>query len=199
MLTGTGKNARSGQATVSTVGAVREATVHDVAIAVAAARASPRGLAARSATTTPRVLTRAAALLRAVRRSRSPSRPGERQGNPPGSRRGVMGAAALLGIERPTSVRFAAGYMAPTGRAPGKRGRTLTIVERVPLGMSSCVVPHSTSPVRHSVEKAGAALAAGSTVVLKPPRRTRWPRWRRRALIDAGLPDGLTVSPAGAR
>ena len=87
--------------------------------------------------------------------------------------------------------------MAPTGALPGGE-RDLTIVERVPLGVVVCVIPFN-FPVELAIEKAGAALAAGNTVVLKPPPQNPLATMETaRALIDAGLPDGvLTVLPGG--
>ena len=197
MLTGTGKKRTiRSPGDGSTVGAVREATVHDVAIAVAAARASLEDWRRAAPHDRAAVLTRAAALLRERSADLALLHARESGKVITQARAEVMGAAALLD-ENAHVGRFAAGYMAPTGALPGGE-RDLTIVERVPLGVVVCVIPFN-FPVELAIEKAGAALAAGNTVVLKPPPQNPLATMETaRALIDAGLPDGvLTVLPGG--
>jgi acyl-CoA reductase-like NAD-dependent aldehyde dehydrogenase len=178
------------------LGNVRESTTGDVANAVTAAgkaldawrHAAPHDRAA--------VLSRAASLLR----DRAPEL-GLLHARESGkviaqARKEVMGAAALLD-ENAHTARFDAGYLAPTGALPGGE-RDLTIVERIPLGVIACVIPFN-FPVELTIEKAGAALAAGNTVVLKPPPQNPMATIATaQALVDAGLPDGvLTVLPGG--
>ncbi|NQV07130.1 aldehyde dehydrogenase [bacterium] len=180
----------------SIVGTVRESTVDDVTTAVAAAnaaldawrRAAPHDRAA--------VLSRAAALLRGQVDELGLLHARESGKVISQARREVMGAAGLLD-ENAHIGRFDSGYLAPTGALPGGE-RDLTIVERVPLGVVVCVIPFN-FPVELTIEKAAAALAAGNTVVLKPPPQNPLATIATaQALIDAGLPEGvLTVLPGG--
>jgi len=105
------------------------------------------------------------------------------------ARKEVAGAASLL-RENARVGRYEAGYLAPTGALPGGE-QDLTIVERVPLGVVVCVIPFN-FPVELTVEKAAAALAAGNTVILKPPPQNPLATIRTVELIrKAGLPAGV--------
>ncbi|NOY57027.1 MAG: aldehyde dehydrogenase [Actinobacteria bacterium] len=176
------------------LGSVREATPDDVIRAVAVARrafgdwrrAAPHERAA--------VLSRASALLEERAGELGPAHARESGKVITQARKEVLGAAALLD-ENAHVGRFDAGYLAPTGALPGGE-RDLTLVERVPLGVVACVIPFN-FPVELTVEKAGAALAAGNTVVIKPPPQNPLATIATaQVLIDAGLPEGvLTVLP----
>jgi acyl-CoA reductase-like NAD-dependent aldehyde dehydrogenase len=178
------------------LGSVRESTVEDVTMAVAAAtaaldswrRAAPHDRAA--------ILSRAAILLRERAEDLGLLHARESGKVITQARKEVMGAAALLD-ENAHVGRFDSGYLAPTGALPGGE-RDLTIVERVPLGVIAAVIPFN-FPVELTIEKAGAALAAGNTVILKPPPQNPLATIATAAaLIEAGLPDGvLTVLPGG--
>ena len=183
-------------ANAAAVGSVHESTVDDVSTAVADARraldawrrAAPHARAA--------ILAHAAALLRDRADEIGHLHARESGKVITQARREVIGAAALL-EENAHIGRFDAGYLAPTGALPGGE-RDLTIVERVPLGVIVCVIPFN-FPVELTIEKAGAALAAGNTVVLKPPPQNPLATIATaQALVDAGLPNGaLTVLPGG--
>lgn len=109
----------------------------------------------------------------------------------------VQGAAFLLG-ENAHIARFDAGYLAPTGALPGGE-RDMTIVERVPLGVVVCVIPFN-FPVELVIEKAGAAVAAGNAVIVKPPPQNPLATIEVvSALVEAGVPDGLISVVAGGR
>lgn len=111
------------------------------------------------------------------------------------ARQEVAAAASLL-RENARVGRFEAGYLAPTGALPGGE-QDLTIVERVPLGVVVCVIPFN-FPVELTVEKAAAALAAGNTVILKPPPQNPLATIRTAELIlSAGLPEGVLQIAAG--
>ena len=178
------------------LGSIRESDVDDVTTAVTAAtsaldswrRAAPHDRAA--------ILSQAAGLLRDQADELGLLHARESGKVITQARREVMGAAALL-EENAHIGRFDSGYLAPTGALPGGE-RDLTIVERVPLGVVACVIPFN-FPVELTIEKAGAALAAGNTVILKPPPQNPLATTATaQALLDAGLPDGvLTVLPGG--
>jgi acyl-CoA reductase-like NAD-dependent aldehyde dehydrogenase len=109
--------------------------------------------------------------------------------------REVMGAAFLL-EENAHIGRFEAGYLAPTGALPGGE-LDLTIVERVPLGVVVCVIPFN-FPVELTIEKAGAALAAGNAVIVKPPPQNPLATMATvQVLLDAGVPEGVISVVAG--
>jgi acyl-CoA reductase-like NAD-dependent aldehyde dehydrogenase len=75
----------------------------------------------------------------------------------------------------------------------------MTIVERVPHGVVVCVIPFN-FPVELLIEKAGAALSAGNTVIVKPPPQNPLATIETvRVLVDAGLPDGVLSVVAGER
>jgi acyl-CoA reductase-like NAD-dependent aldehyde dehydrogenase len=109
----------------------------------------------------------------------------------------VGGAADLLAANAELA-RFASGEIAPTGALPGGE-RDLAWVERVPLGVVVCVIPFN-FPVELTVEKAGAALAAGNSVLIKPPPQNPLTTLEVcRLMIQAGLPPGaLQVVPGDA-
>lgn len=112
------------------------------------------------------------------------------------ARKEVHGAASLL---RATAelARLATSDVAPTGALPGGEV-DLTLVERVPLGVVVCVIPFN-FPVELTIEKAGAALAAGNVAIVKPPPQNPLAtNEAARLLIEVGLPeDVLQVVPGG--
>ncbi|HSF86680.1 MAG TPA: aldehyde dehydrogenase family protein [Acidimicrobiia bacterium] len=178
------------------VGSIRESTVGDVATAVAAARRSLDDWRRAAPHDRAEILACGATLLREQTDEIGLLHARESGKVITQARKEVAGAAALL-EENAHIGRFDAGYLAPTGALPGGE-RDLTIVERVPLGVIVCVIPFN-FPVELTIEKAGAALAAGNTVVLKPPPQNPLATIAAaQALIDAGLPAGvLTVLPGG--
>lgn len=182
----------------SVVGSVRDATLDDVSTAVAAARGSLDDWRNASPYDRSSVLSRAADLLRARTEDLCLVHARESGKVISQARREIFGAAALLD-ENAHIGRFDAGYLAPTGALPGGE-RDITIVERVPLGVIVCIIPFN-FPVELTIEKAGAALAAGNTVILKPPPQNPLATIATaRALWDAGLPTGvLTVVPGDSR
>lgn len=73
----------------------------------------------------------------------------------------------------------------------------MTVVERVPLGVVVCVIPFN-FPVELTIEKAGAALAAGNAAVVKPPPQNPLATVETvRILNKAGLPPGVLSVVAG--
>jgi aldehyde dehydrogenase (NAD+) len=80
---------------------------------------------------------------------------------------------------------------------PGSAGRTLR-VRRVPVGVVGAIVPWN-APLFVAAMKLAPALAAGNTVVLKPPPETPLHSYLLAdAAIEAGLPAGvLNIVPAG--
>ena len=112
------------------------------------------------------------------------------------ARREVVGAASLL---RATAelARLATSDVAPTGAVPGGEA-DLTLIERVPLGVVVCVIPFN-FPVELTIEKAGAALAAGNVAIVKPPPQNPLATMEAvRLVVAAGLPaDVLQVVPGG--
>lgn len=178
------------------LGSVREATPDDVPAAVSAARDSLDAWRRAAPHDRGAVLSRAAGRLRDRAAELGLLHARESGKVITQARKEVMGAAALLD-ENAHLARFEAGHLAPTGALPGGE-RDLTIVERIPLGVIACVIPFN-FPVELTIEKAGAALAAGNTVVLKPPPQNPLATIATaETLIEAGLPDGvLTVLPGG--
>ncbi len=85
-----------------------------------------------------------------------------------------------------------------TGTRRGTAGRTLR-VRRVPVGVVVAIVPWN-APLFVAAMKLAPALAAGNTVVLKPPPETPLHAYLlAEAAIEAGMPDGvLSILPAGA-
>jgi aldehyde dehydrogenase (NAD+) len=85
-----------------------------------------------------------------------------------------------------------------TGTRPGSGRRTLR-VRRVPVGVVVAIVPWN-APLFVAAMKLAPALAAGNTVVLKPPPETPLHTYLlAEAAIEAGLPEGvLSILPAGA-
>jgi aldehyde dehydrogenase (NAD+) len=92
---------------------------------------------------------------------------------------------------------IAAGYDW-SGLRAGSAGRRLR-VRRVPVGVACAIVPWN-APLFVAAMKLAPALAAGNTVVLKPPPETPLHTYLlAEAAIEAGLPDGvLSILPAGA-
>lgn len=176
------------------IGSIRESTVADVAEATQISKAALVSWRRTAPHTRASILRRAAELLRGQATDLATIHARESGKVIAQARKEILGAAALLD-ENAHVGRFDAGYLAPTGALPGGE-RDLTIVENVPLGVIACVVPFN-FPVELTIEKAAAALAAGNTVVLKPPPQNPLATLATaQALIDAGLPDGvLTVLP----
>ncbi len=113
------------------------------------------------------------------------------------ARKEVAGAAFML-EENAHIARFESGYLAPTGALPDGE-RDLTIVERVPLGVVVCVIPFN-FPVELVIEKAGAALAAGNAVIVKPPPQNPLATIQVvSALVESGVPEGLISVVTGGR
>jgi aldehyde dehydrogenase (NAD+) len=85
-----------------------------------------------------------------------------------------------------------------TNTRPGTGRRTLR-VRRVPVGVVVAIVPWN-APLFVAAMKLAPALAAGNTVVLKPPPETPLHTYLlAEAAIEAGLPAGvLSILPAGA-
>jgi aldehyde dehydrogenase (NAD+) len=85
-----------------------------------------------------------------------------------------------------------------TSTRPGSGRRTLR-VRRAPVGVVVAIVPWN-APLFVAAMKLGPALAAGNTVVLKPPPETPLHTYLlAEAAIEAGVPDGvLSILPAGA-
>lgn len=171
------------------VGTVRLSTIDDVETAVSRARgalgdwrrASPHDRASVLSTASGKLRDLAADL--AVLHARESGKVITQ------AQKEILGAAFLL-EENAHVARFDAGYLAPTGALPGGE-RDLTVVERVPLGLVVCVIPFN-FPVELTIEKAGAALAAGNTVIVKPPPQNPLATMETvRILTEAGLPDGV--------
>src|ERR1700729_1522342 len=85
-----------------------------------------------------------------------------------------------------------------TGTRRGTGSRTLR-VRRVPVGVVVAIVPWN-APLFVAAMKLAPALAAGNTMVLKPPPETPLHTYLlAEAAIEAGVPDGvLSILPAGA-
>jgi aldehyde dehydrogenase (NAD+) len=96
-----------------------------------------------------------------------------------------------------TSADIADGYPW-TGTRRGTGRRTLRVL-RVPVGVVVAIVPWN-APLFVAAMKLGPALAAGNTVVLKPPPETPLHTYLLAdAAVEAGLPEGvLSILPAGA-
>lgn len=180
----------------SEVGATRESTTDDVSRAIVDARDSLGSWSRAAPHARAAILHRAAGLLRERAEDLGVLHARESGKVIAQARKEVLGAAALL-EENAHLGRFEAGYLAPTGALPGGE-QDLTVVERVPLGVVACVIPFN-FPVELTIEKAGAALAAGNTVILKPPPQNPLATIATAgALEEAGLPEGvLTVLPGG--
>jgi acyl-CoA reductase-like NAD-dependent aldehyde dehydrogenase len=178
------------------LGSVRESTLEDVTAAVSAATAALDAWRRAAPSDRAAILSRAANLLRERADDLGLLHARESGKVIAQARKEVMGAAALLD-ENAHLGRFDAGYLAPTGALPGGE-RDLTIVERVPLGVVVCVIPFN-FPVELTIEKAGAALASGNTVIVKPPPQNPLATVATaQALVDAGLPAGvLSILPGG--
>ena len=84
-----------------------------------------------------------------------------------------------------------------TGTRRGTGRRTLR-VRRVPVGVAVAIVPWN-APLFIAAMKLAPALAAGNTVLLKPPPETPLHTYLlAEAAIEAGLPEGvLNILPAG--
>jgi len=85
-----------------------------------------------------------------------------------------------------------------SGTRPGTGRRTLR-VRRLPVGVVVAIVPWN-APLFVAAMKLAPALAAGNTVVLKPPLETPLHTYLlAEAAVEAGLPEGvLSILPAGA-
>lgn len=178
------------------IGSVRESTLDDVADATGRGKAALGSWRRTAPNIRAAILSRAAGLLRQRSDEIATTHARESGKVIAQARKEILGAAALID-ENAHVGRFEAGYLAPTGALPGGE-RDLTFVERVPLGVVACIVPFN-FPVELTIEKAAAALAAGNTVVLKPPPQNPLATIATaEALVEAGLPEGvLTVLPGG--
>jgi len=179
------------------VGTVRESTLDDVVEATRRSRAALGSWRRAAPHARAAILTRAAGLLRERADELGLIHARESGKVISQAHREILGAASLLD-ENAHVGRFDAGYLAPTGALPGGE-RDLTIVERVPLGIIACVVPFN-FPVELTIEKAAAALAAGNTVILKPPPQNPLATLATaEILIEAGLPDDVLTVLIGGR
>jgi acyl-CoA reductase-like NAD-dependent aldehyde dehydrogenase len=177
------------------VDAVATGTLEDVEVAVARARAALDGWRRAAPYDRARVLRRAADALRG--RAEEIARLHARESGKVirQARKEVAGAAELLEVNANLG-RFAQGTVAPTGAVPGGE-RDLTWVERVPLGVVVCVIPFN-FPVELTIEKAGAALAAGNVVIVKPPPQNPLATLLTvRVLVESGLPAGVLQAVPG--
>jgi aldehyde dehydrogenase (NAD+) len=77
-------------------------------------------------------------------------------------------------------------------------GMSTSLVRRVPVGVVAAITPWN-GPISNPMMKLGPALAAGCSVVLKPPPETPLSAYAiADALSAAGLPEGvLSICPAG--
>ncbi|MEX1134560.1 MAG: aldehyde dehydrogenase family protein [Acidimicrobiia bacterium] len=179
------------------VGSVRLSTVDDVADAVRRARQALQSWRHASPFDRGRVLARGAARLRERSEELGILHSRESGKVLAQALREVTGAAFLL-EENAHIARFSSGYLAPTGALAGGE-KDLTIVERVPLGVVVCVIPFN-FPVELVIEKAGAALAAGNAVIVKPPPQNPLATIETvSVLVESGLPEGLISVVTGGR
>lgn len=173
----------------SVVGTIRLSTLDDVPVAIGKAREALADWRRASPYERARVLTAGANRLRTKVRDLALLHSRESGKVIAQAEKEVNGAAFLL-EENAHIARFDAGHLAPTGALPGGE-RDLTIVEREPLGVVVCVIPFN-FPVELVIEKAGAALAAGNAVVIKPPPQNPLATVEVvQTLIEAGLPADL--------
>ncbi len=95
------------------------------------------------------------------------------------------------------SARSASGELVPMDVMPGGAGR-FGFALRAPLGVVAAISPFN-SPIYLSLQKVAPALAAGCTVVLKPPEAAPHTVLALgRIFAEAGLPDGaLSILPGG--
>jgi len=179
------------------VGELPNATMDDVKQAVAAARDALDGWRRGAPHARAAILRRGAEGLRAHLSELASLHARESGKVITQARKEVLGAADLLEANASLG-RFAKGEVAPTGAVPGFE-RDLTWVERVPLGIIVCIIPFN-FPVELTIEKAGAALAAGNVAIVKPPPQNPLATARTvEILVEAGLPEAvLQVVPGGA-
>ena len=111
--------------------------------------------------------------------------------------RGLAGQVAMAVSTLRACAQIGAGYPW-SGTRQGTGRRTLR-VRRVPVGVVVAIVPWN-APLFVAAMKLGPALAAGNTVVLKPPLETPLHTYLlAEAAVEAGLPEGvLSILPAGA-
>jgi aldehyde dehydrogenase (NAD+) len=112
-------------------------------------------------------------------------------------RSGLAGQIAMAVTTLRACAEIGAGYPWSATRR-GTRRRTLR-VRRVPVGVVVAIVPWN-APLFVAAMKLAPALAAGNTVVLKPPLETPLHTYLlAEAAVEAGLPAGvLSILPAGA-
>ena len=179
----------------SVVGEVRHATTDDVAPTVAESKAAFEDWRRTSPHDRAAILTRAGNKLDGLSDQLGALHARESGKVIAQARNEVKGAGFLL-QENAHVGRFDAGYLAPTGALPGGE-RDMTVVERVPLGVVVCVIPFN-FPVELTIEKAAAALAAGNTVIVKPPPQNPLATI---AVVDelnaSGLPLGVLTALPG--
>jgi acyl-CoA reductase-like NAD-dependent aldehyde dehydrogenase len=113
-------------------------------------------------------------------------------------RRGLPAGQIAIAVATLRAAADIAGGYRWTGTRPGTGRRTLRVL-RVPVGVVVAIVPWN-APLFVAAMKLAPALAAGNTVVLKPPPETPLHSYLlAEAAIEAGLPDGvLNILPAGA-
>jgi len=118
------------------------------------------------------------------------------QGKPlPDARREIRGAAATLEYYGEEARRISGEI------APRKSATTRSLVVRQPIGVVVAIVPWN-YPVSLMAWKVGPALAAGCTVVVKPPTRAPLTATLVAAIVgQSGLPDGavnVVTGPSAA-
>lgn len=172
-------------ATGETLGLLPMATASDLGDAVAAADAALPAWAATSPWERGRVLQRAAGLLRTAIPTLAPVLVLE-NGKTLAEANGELQATA------DTLEWFGEEAKRPYGRTlPARNPEGRFLVFREPVGVAALFSPWN-FPAINLVRKLAPALAAGCTVVAKPPEETpATPLALAQALIDAGLPPGV--------
>jgi acyl-CoA reductase-like NAD-dependent aldehyde dehydrogenase len=176
------------------LGEVTELGVADVPALVAAAKSAYAGWGRLAAHARADALAAAAVELAGLTAGLAPLHAAE-SGKVMSQARGEIAGAARMLSRNAELCRYAAGEVAPTGAFPGGED-DLTIVERVPLGVVVAVIPFN-FPVELAMEKAGAALAAGNTVIVKLPPQN--PLATRAAVeaVATRLPEGVLQAVFG--
>jgi acyl-CoA reductase-like NAD-dependent aldehyde dehydrogenase len=170
-------------ATEEVVGHVPTATTADVDLAVTAARQAFDGWASTPADERADVLQRAADLLR-KRTDEIASVVTDEMGCPVSQAPRAQGMVPLVFDHYADLIRtFAFERQVRAGERHG-------LVSQLPVGVVAAIVPWN-APVTIAAWKASAALAAGCTVVLKPPPEAPLSNYLlAEALDEAGLPPG---------
>lgn len=192
LIGGAWRPARSGQtvdvinpATESVIGQLAVAGEVDLEDAVKAAEAGFRVWREATPLTRSGVLRKAAELLRARADQIAPIMSFE-QGKPVSEAHLEINASAEILEWFAEEARRTYGRVIPP-RIPG----ALQTVRKEPVGVIAAFTPWN-FPISQAARKLGAALAAGCAVVIKPPEEApASPAALARALVDAGLPDGV--------